>query len=118
MTSWLNRATVTGSTTPRAETTRFLTCLAQLLNAVSGGNLALQFPATQGHVHVKLLDPSRGSRVLAQVLRSDGKQLLAQNFWLSKSRNSDLSSGVITSTFLTATRRDSTPWFSDSSTAC
>ncbi|RLJ39771.1 putative repeat protein (TIGR01451 family) [Acidovorax sp. 106] len=87
------------------------------LNTVSGGNLALQFPATQGHVHVKLPDPSRGSRVLAQVLRSDGKQLLAQNFWLSKSRNSDLSWSYYVHVFDSNTTGQYTLVFSDSSTA-
>ncbi len=61
------------------------------LTSTAGGNLSLQFAATQGFVHVKLADPGRGSKKPVQVLRSDGKALLAQNFWLSRSRNQDLS---------------------------
>lgn len=61
------------------------------LTAEPGGNMSLQFPPTQGLVHVKLPDPGQGARKLVQVLRSDGKQLVSQNFWLSRARNADLS---------------------------
>lgn len=61
------------------------------LSQVSGGRLRLSFPATTNLIHAKLPDPLGGARPIARVVRSDGKVLPAQNFWLSKSRNADLS---------------------------
>ena len=61
------------------------------LTALAGGNLSLRLPPTQGFVHVKLSDPGRGTQRPVQVIRSDGQSLLPQNFWLSRSRNQDLS---------------------------
>lgn len=47
----------------------------------------LTFPATSGFAYVKLPDPFGGSKVLGPVVRSDGKQMLAENVWLSRTRN-------------------------------
>ncbi len=51
----------------------------------------LTFPASKGFVYAKVPDPFHGSRQLKNVERSDGKHLLNDNVWLSKSRNEDLS---------------------------
>ncbi|MFN7881935.1 MAG: hypothetical protein ACK5PF_02830, partial [bacterium] len=54
----------------------------------AGGNGdTLSFPATAGFAYVRLPDPFSGSKVLGQVVRSDGKALLSENVWLSKTRN-------------------------------
>lgn len=47
----------------------------------------LAFPPTAGFAYVKLPDPFSGSKALGQAVRSDAKQLLAENVWLSKTRN-------------------------------
>ena len=52
-----------------------------------GTAYGLAFPATQGFVYVKLPDPYAGQKVLGQILRSDGKVMLAENVWLSKTKN-------------------------------
>lgn len=51
----------------------------------------LIFPATQGFVYTKIADPYQGKKALAIIKRSDGKTLLNDNVWLSKSQNEDLS---------------------------
>ncbi len=51
----------------------------------------LTFPATSGFVYTKVADPFKGSKQPHDVVRSDGKRLLNDNVWLSKSRNKDLS---------------------------
>jgi uncharacterized repeat protein (TIGR01451 family) len=61
------------------------------LSSVSGASLRLTFPASPSLVHVQASDPFRGSQTIARVVRSDGKVLPAQNAWLSKTRNADLS---------------------------
>ncbi|WP_157667482.1 choice-of-anchor U domain-containing protein [Comamonas serinivorans] len=61
------------------------------LNAINANSMRMSFPATQGLVHVKLIDPNRGVKTIARVVRSDGKVLPSQNYWLSKTRNQDLS---------------------------
>jgi len=61
------------------------------LQAGGVGQYALSFPETTGLAYVKLSDPYAGQAQPGAVVRSDGKQLLAQNVWLSKSRNADLS---------------------------
>lgn len=61
------------------------------LSHVSGGNLRLAFPAVSNLVHAKVPDPFGGSKIIARVVRSDGKVLPPQNYWLSKTRNADLS---------------------------
>ena len=61
------------------------------LTSVSGGNLRLSFPPASNLVHAKVPDPFSGSKPITRVVRSDGKVLPAQNYWLSKTRNADLS---------------------------
>ena len=63
--------------------------LASLIN-VSNGNLRLTFPSASNLIHAKLPDPFRGSKPVTRVVRSDGKVLPPQNYWLSKTRNADL----------------------------
>ena len=46
---------------------------------------------SKGLVHAKVADLFRGQKSIARVVRSDGKVLPPQNFWLSKSRQDDLS---------------------------
>jgi hypothetical protein len=55
----------------------------------SSGNAAyrLTVPPTDGFFYVKLSDPHTGLKPLGPVLRSDGKQMLAENVWLSRTRN-------------------------------
>jgi hypothetical protein len=60
------------------------------LKAASDG-YQLTFPATSGFVYTKVADPFKGSKQPHDVVRSDGKRLLNDNVWLSKSRNKDLS---------------------------
>ncbi|PIT28555.1 SdrD B-like domain-containing protein [Snodgrassella communis] len=55
------------------------------------GSYQLDFPATSGFVYAKVPDPFQGSKQPKDVVRSDGKHLLNDNVWLSKSRNKDLS---------------------------
>jgi hypothetical protein len=47
----------------------------------------LSFAPTDGFVYVRLPDPYEGSKALGAVIRSDAKQLLLENVWLSKTRN-------------------------------
>ena len=63
---------------------------AQLRN-VGGSQYALSFPATAGFAYVKLADTNAGTVQPGAVVRADGKKVPAQNVWLSKSRNADLS---------------------------
>ena len=60
------------------------------LAAVSGGSVGaytLNIPATAGFVYVRLPDPFQGQKVVGRIQRSDAKQLLPDNVWLSKTRN-------------------------------
>ncbi|QTD46376.1 IPTL-CTERM sorting domain-containing protein [Ottowia testudinis] len=61
------------------------------LTNVSNGNLRLTFPSSSNLIHAKLPDPFSGNKPIARVVRSDGKVLPPQNYWLSKTRNADLS---------------------------
>ncbi len=64
--------------------------VATLVAGASGNANAsyrLTFPATAGFAYVKLPDPFNGTKALGAVVRSDAKQLLAENVWLSKTRN-------------------------------
>lgn len=45
--------------------------------------------AQAGFVYIKLPDPYAGTKVIARAARSDGKILLADNVWLSKTRADD-----------------------------
>lgn len=56
-------------------------------NAAGNASYGLVVPATQGFIYVKLPDPFSGQKVLGQILRSDGKVMLPDNVWLSKSKN-------------------------------
>ncbi len=47
----------------------------------------LSFPVTPGLVYVKLPDPYAGSRNVTSVIRSDGKVIVLDNAWTSKTRN-------------------------------
>lgn len=66
--------------------------VAQLTAGTSANGTAsyrLQFPATAGFAYVKLPDPFNGTKALGKVVRSDAKQMLPENVWLSKTRNLD-----------------------------
>lgn len=57
---------------------------------ITSGNTAtyrLSAPVTAGYMYIKLPDPYRGGKAIRQVVRSDGKYLLRDNAWTSKSRN-------------------------------
>lgn len=47
----------------------------------------LEAPVTAGLMYVKFPDPYQGKKVLRSVTRADGKQIAAENTWLSKTRN-------------------------------
>lgn len=47
----------------------------------------ISFPATAGFVYLRLPDPFNGTKALGQIQRSDAKQMLPENVWLSKTRN-------------------------------
>lgn len=57
--------------------------------AISGdkASFRLSFPATAGFIYVKRPDPFNGGKALGQIVRSDAKQMLPENVWLSKTRN-------------------------------
>ena len=60
--------------------------------SVQGNNASLKFNAvTQGFAYARVSDPSRGAKLPVQVTRSDGYIVPAENVWLSKERNEDLS---------------------------
>jgi hypothetical protein len=60
---------------------------------VSGGDTlyTLTVPPTAGLLYVQVPDPQNGKKAIGKVTRSDGKVLLAENAWLSKTRNADMS---------------------------
>jgi hypothetical protein len=66
------------------------TAASLVVGANSSGNATyrLTFPATAGFSYVRLPDPFNGLKTLATTVRSDAKQLLPENVWLSKTRNS------------------------------
>ena len=47
----------------------------------------LTMPPTDGFVYAKLRDPFNGTKAIATVMRSDAKQMLPENVWLSRTRN-------------------------------
>jgi hypothetical protein len=49
----------------------------------------LTMPPTDGFVYAKMRDPFNGTKALGAVVRSDAKQMLPENVWLSRSRNPD-----------------------------
>lgn len=67
-----------------------LSGVAQLTTSISvSGNAVYRLivPPTQGFVFVKLPDPFEGQKALGRIVRSDGKEMVAENVWLSKARN-------------------------------
>lgn len=59
---------------------------------VQGNTATLKFNAIlQGFAYARVPDPSRGAKLPVQVTRSDGYIVPAENVWLSKERNEDLS---------------------------
>jgi len=59
---------------------------------VQGNNASLRFsPVAQGFAYARVPDPARGAKLPVQVTRSDGYIVPAENVWLSKERNEDLS---------------------------
>jgi len=54
-----------------------------------GGRWQLTAPVSAGCLYVKLPDPFAGVQIPGSVLRSDGKQIKPENFWLSKTRDGD-----------------------------
>lgn len=67
--------------------------VAATLTTLSGSgttaNFRLSFPPTAGFAYVRLRDPYSGTKALGRVLRSDAKEILSENVWLSKTRNKD-----------------------------
>jgi hypothetical protein len=56
-------------------------------NPVGNASYRITFPATAGFAYLKLPDPFNGTKALGQIQRSDAKQMLPENVWLSKTRN-------------------------------
>lgn len=50
-------------------------------------NFQLSMPPTAGFVYVRLPDPYNGAKALGKIARSDAKELLPDNVWLSQTRN-------------------------------
>ncbi len=57
------------------------------INTTGNASYKLNFPVTAGFAYVKLPDPFAGTKALGQIVRSDAKNLLSENVWLSKTRN-------------------------------
>jgi len=53
----------------------------------SGYVYTLTTPVTAGYMYVKLADPASGTKVIDEVVRSDGKYIKSANAWLSKERD-------------------------------
>ena len=60
--------------------------LSYTLGSESAGTRALSGAAESGFGYVKVADPYGGAKVLHKVVRDDGKQLHAANYWTSKER--------------------------------
>lgn len=58
-------------------------------NSQGAATYKLTMPPTDGFVYAKMRDPFNGTKAIANVVRSDAKQLLPENVWLSRSRNPD-----------------------------
>lgn len=50
----------------------------------------LETPPALGFIHIKLEDPFNGKKVITEVIRSDSKAIMAENTWLSKERQPDM----------------------------
>ncbi len=55
----------------------------------SGDTYILSAPATTGFTYLKISDPRSGTKIIKEVIRSDGKIIKPENAWLSKSRDED-----------------------------
>lgn len=66
-----------------------LATLTTLSGSGTTANFRLSFPRTAGFAYVRLRDPYGGTKALGRVLRSDAKEILSENVWLSKTRNKD-----------------------------
>jgi uncharacterized repeat protein (TIGR01451 family) len=86
------------------------------LSSISSSTLRLSFPVTPNLIHAKVSDPFAGAKPIARVVRSDGKVLPTQNFWLSKTRNIDLSWSYYLHIFDSATTGDYTLEFAQGAT--
>jgi len=64
------------------------------LNNQSGTEVfhTLTIPVTSGFMYVKLTDPYGGTKVMREVVRSDGKRIPLENAWASKHKNRDTNS--------------------------
>jgi uncharacterized repeat protein (TIGR01451 family) len=87
------------------------------LTGSPSGNQRLTFIPAPGLIHAAQADPHMGKKALVRVLRSDGKVLPPQNFWLSKTRNADLTWSYHVHVFDSNTTGDYTLEFTQSSTA-
>ncbi|WP_418119353.1 hypothetical protein [Variovorax sp. 350MFTsu5.1] len=58
-------------------------------NSQGAATYKLTMPPTDGFVYAKMRDPFNGTKAIGTVVRSDAKQILPENVWLSRSRNPD-----------------------------
>jgi hypothetical protein len=86
------------------------------LASVGNGNLRLTFTPAPNLVWAKVKDPFNGAKSITNVVRSDGKVLPSQNYWLSKTRNDDLSWSYYIQIFDSNTTGDYELVFSQGST--
>jgi hypothetical protein len=56
-------------------------------DANGNASYRLNFPPTAGFVYLRLPDPFHGTKTLGKIVRSDAKELPAENVWLFKTRN-------------------------------
>ncbi|HDM77712.1 MAG TPA: calcium-binding protein, partial [Deltaproteobacteria bacterium] len=54
------------------------------LQQVSNNEYLLSTPVTDGFMYVKLTDPYNGTKIISEVIRSDGKKIKEENVWLSR----------------------------------
>jgi uncharacterized repeat protein (TIGR01451 family) len=87
------------------------------LARLSNDNQRLSFTAAPNLVYAKVSDPFSGARPIVRVVRSDGKVLPSNNYWLSKTRNANLSWAYFIQVFDSNTTGDYTLEFSQSATA-
>ena len=68
-----------------------LSSAASLQNAASPGQFTLVLPTSSTMSYARVDDPQSGLGTAIQAMRADGSSLPAENVWLSKRRNPDLS---------------------------
>jgi len=51
--------------------------------------IEVNMPSSTGFIYTRQTDPFEGNKVVAEVIRSDGKHLSSENVWFSKSRAED-----------------------------